>query len=47
MPRIQDGPFSTLFTPLQVKGTLTLLELADIGVSTEMALAQDSAPTGL
>jgi hypothetical protein len=47
MSRIQDGPFSNLFTPLQIKGNLTLLELADIGVSEDMALAQDSAPTGL
>ena len=47
MPSIQDGPFSTLFSPLTLRGNIPLEELVDFGVSTEMASALDRAPTGL
>ena len=47
MPTIQDGPVSTLFTPLPFSGNVTLAELADIGLSAEMAAAVEYAPTGL
>ena len=47
MPTIQDGPVSTLFTPLPFKGNVAVAELADIGLSAEMTAAVEHAPTGL
>jgi len=47
MPNVQDGPVSTLFTPLPLKGNVTLAELADAGISAEMAAALEHAPTDL
>jgi len=46
MPGIQDGPQSSLFTPLSLKGNTDLSKLADFGISQEMAGAVVHAPTG-
>ena len=47
MPNVQDGPVSTFFTPLPFHGNVTLVELADSGISTEMEAAREHAPAGL
>ncbi|HUU22139.1 MAG TPA: CehA/McbA family metallohydrolase [Phycisphaerae bacterium] len=44
-PRI-DGPSSNLFTPLPLRGKVSLTDLAAAGVSPQMAEAADRAPTG-
>ena len=46
MPSIQDGPSSPLFTPLPLKGNVTLSQLADLGVSDGMAASSEHAPSG-
>jgi hypothetical protein len=46
MPSIQDGPASSLFVPLPLKGNVALARLAEMGVSGDMAAALDHAPSG-
>jgi len=45
MPSIQDGPRSSRFEPLLLKGNVPLLELAEFGISDEMSLALEHAPS--
>jgi hypothetical protein len=47
MSNVQDGPVSKQFIPLPLIGNVTLAELADVGISAEMAAALEYAPTGL
>ena len=44
MCRQKDGPASPLFSPLTVKGNVRLNELANRGISEEMAAAIEHAP---
>lgn len=46
MPQAQDGPKSSLFLPVAFKGNVPLSELADVGISEEMATALEYAPSG-
>jgi hypothetical protein len=46
MSNIQDGPSSPLFASLPLKGNVTLSELANLGISKEMAKASEHAPSG-
>jgi hypothetical protein len=46
MCRTKDGPASPLFSPLIFQGNVTLDELADRGISEEMAAAVEHAPSG-
>ena len=46
MPSVQDGPRSSLFTPLHLNGNVVLSELADVGISDEMAAVLEHAPSG-
>jgi hypothetical protein len=46
VPNIQDGPSTPLFAPLPLKGNVTLSDLADVGISEEMAGALEHAPSG-
>ncbi|GAB4545799.1 MAG: hypothetical protein Kow0063_39990 [Anaerolineae bacterium] len=46
MPGFQDGPSSPLFTPLPLKGNVTLSALAEAGISEQMASALEHAPVG-
>ena len=46
MPNAHDGPRSPLFFPLTLKGNLSLSQLKDLGISSEMALALEHAPSG-
>jgi hypothetical protein len=47
MPSIQDGPACALFAPLPFKGdTIALADLAERGLSGDMAAALDHAPGG-
>ena len=43
---IQDGPKSSLFGPLPLKGNVALTEMANIGVTDEMLAALEHAPGG-
>ena len=45
MPSTRDGPSTDLFRPLPFRGNVALSELADMGVSTEMAAALEHAPS--
>jgi hypothetical protein len=46
MPSVQDGPASSLFTPLKLRGNVPLSKLADIGISDEMLVGLAHAPSG-
>jgi len=46
MPSIQDGPESSLFRPLKLKGNVRLADLAGAGVSRQMSEAIAHAPSG-
>lgn len=46
MSSVQDGPKSSLFVPLALKGNVPLSKLADIGISDEMSAALEHAPNG-
>jgi hypothetical protein len=46
MPSVRDGPASSLFGPLTLKGNVPLSKLVDIGASDEMLLAAEHAPHG-
>ncbi|UCH70634.1 MAG: hypothetical protein JSV29_01210, partial [Candidatus Bathyarchaeota archaeon] len=46
MPSVQDGPRSSLFVPLALKGNVPLFKLAGIGISDQMSLALEYAPSG-
>ena len=46
MPEIVDGPASSRFTPLILKGNTSLAGLAEMGVSQAMTSAVDHAPCG-
>ena len=43
----QDGPSSSLFVPLILKGNAPLARLADIGISPEMSLSLEHMPSGV
>jgi len=45
MPSIHDGPRSSRFVPLPLKGNVPLSDLADVGISDEMSLALERAPS--
>ncbi|UCF60376.1 MAG: CehA/McbA family metallohydrolase [Anaerolineaceae bacterium] len=45
MPSVQDGPGSSLFSPITFKGNVPLSKLPDVGISNEMARALELAPT--
>jgi hypothetical protein len=45
MSNIQDGPKSSLFVPLPLKGNMPLSKLADAGISDEMSAALEHAPS--
>ena len=47
MPSIQDGPGSSLFTPLPLQGNVALSALSGAGISEEMATALADAPDGV
>ncbi len=42
----QDGPRSSLFVPLTLKGNVPLSKLADVGISDKMSLALEHTPSG-
>ncbi len=46
MPGIKDGPSSSSFAPLPLKGNMPLAKLADLGISVEMSAAVEHAPSG-
>ncbi len=46
MPSVQDGPASSLFAPLKLKGNVPLSKLADVRISDEMLVALEHAPSG-
>ena len=46
MPSIKDGPSSSLFTPLSLKGNVPLAKLADVPISAGMSAALEHAPSG-
>ena len=46
MPTVKDGPASSLFTPLPLRGNAGFAKLADAGVSKEMVRVADFAPSG-
>lgn len=46
MPSVQDGPSSSLFSPMSLKGNVSLSESPDLEISNEMALALELAPSG-
>ena len=46
MPNVQDGPKSSLFTPLLLRGNVALAKLAEVGIPDEMAAALEYAPRG-
>ena len=46
MSSVQDGPRSSLFVPLTLKGNVPLFKLAGIGISDQMSLALEYAPSG-
>ena len=46
MPPVKDGPASSLFTPLALRGNAGFAKLAAAGVSKEMVRVADFAPTG-
>ncbi len=46
MPSVQDGPSSDRFTPLPFTGNMALSQLAELGISEEMAAALEHAPGG-
>ena len=46
MPRNQDGPRSPLFNPITLNGNASLPDMADLGVSEELAKAYEHAPVG-
>ncbi len=46
MSSVQDGPSSSLFTPLTLEGNVSLSEVTDLGISNEVALALEHAPSG-
>jgi hypothetical protein len=43
---VRDGPATSLFAPLPLKGNVTLAELASVGLSDEMSAALEHAPRG-
>lgn len=45
MSSVQDGPSSSLFTPMPLEGNLPLSGLTDFGISSEMALVLEHAPS--
>jgi len=46
MPEIQDGPRSSLFRALSIKGNTDLSSLNGMGISSEMSKALEHAPSG-
>ena len=46
MSSIQDGPKSSLFVPLTLKGNVSLSKLAGIEISNDMSAALEHAPRG-
>ena len=46
MPSVKDGPASTRFTPLAIRGNATLGDLVDANISEEMREASEHAPSG-
>lgn len=46
MPTIVDGPSSSLFTPIRLKGNTTIAALEKAGISDSMTKALNQAPTG-
>ena len=45
MSSVQDGPKSSLFVPLVLRGNMPLPGLADVGISDEMSSALEHAPS--
>ncbi len=46
MPSVKDGPSSTLFTPISLKGNTSLSDLPNSGISDEMVAVCEHAPSG-
>ena len=46
MPTVCDGPSTSLFSPLSLKGNLPLSKLRDAGISDEMSTNLEHAPSG-
>jgi len=46
MPTVKDGPSTSLFVPLLLKGNVALSKLASVGISDEMAAGLKHAPSG-
>ena len=46
MPSVKDGPSTTLFSPMALRGGLPLPQLAGSGISDEMSIALEHAPSG-
>jgi len=46
MPGVRDGPSSPHFRPLHLKGTLSLDDLPQLGISEDMVAALEHAPRG-
>jgi len=46
MSSVQDGPSSSLFTHVTLEGNVPLSGLPDVGISNEMTLALEHAPSG-
>lgn len=46
MPSIQDGPISSHFVPLSIRGNVSLSDLSNMGISNEMVSASEHAPSG-
>jgi len=46
MSNVQDGPKSSLFVPLPLKGNVPFFKLAETGISGKMSAALEHAPSG-
>ncbi len=46
MPSVKDGPSTSLFVPLLLKGNVALSKLTSVGISDEMSAALEHAPSG-
>lgn len=46
MPSIKDGPSTSLFVPLLLRGNVALSKLTSVGISDEMSAALEHAPSG-
>ncbi|MDH4137718.1 MAG: CehA/McbA family metallohydrolase, partial [Anaerolineae bacterium] len=46
MPTVKDGPSTSLFVPLLLKGNVALSKLASVGISDEMSAALEHAASG-